>query len=298
MRSLSFPNRISRDVNSSCPLLFFFPNFSWAFRLGVGAPLPETHAPAQTRLVQKLEGGKRRARERENGLQAVTANKDEHEEEKDSAAESRAAGIAIRKRQRVDPFESGGKKKRTKAVVGPVDAVETARAKDSDVEMEEAPQLGPVMASDDATTRPGPKKKKKKKKKHLLESQSAQEHVAYGGAGGQAPPAPLDADITPHAESSDRSSLLEEWDGISQDQQGSRSGTPGSYSGMCFIQHLLRWRHFFLVLITLISNHFSCIIWRRRSATQELSEITTKVTSTTSDFLHPLGPSGNYSSNP
>lgn len=185
--------------------------------------------------MQKLEGGKRRAWERENGPQAVTANKNEHEEEKDSAEESRAAGIAIRKRQRVDPFESGGKKKRKKVVVGPVGAVETARAKDSDVEMEEAPQSGSVVATDDATTLPGPKKKKKKKKKRLLESQGAQGHVAHGGAGGQARPAPFDANITPHAESSDRSSLLEEWDGISQDQQGSRSGTPGSFSGMCFI---------------------------------------------------------------
>jgi hypothetical protein len=218
--------------------------------LGVGAPLPETPAPAQTRLMKKLEGGKRRTRDRlENGAQsAATANnnKDEQGEEQDSAAEeSRAAGISIRKRQRVDPFELGGKnKKRKKTVVaGLVGTVETALAKDDvEMEMEDAPQSG-SMATGDAVTRPGPKKKKKKKK-HLTEGQTGQGApgpVAHeqGGPGGEARSARLDAGITRDAESSTstQSSLLEEeWGGISQDQLGSRSGTPGpSCSGMFFI---------------------------------------------------------------
>ncbi|KAH9987830.1 hypothetical protein BJV77DRAFT_964686 [Russula vinacea] len=195
-------------------------------RLGVGAPIPEAPTPAQTRLVQKLEGGKRRARELlENGARATTANnKDEQGEEQDSAAEeSRAAGIAIRKRQRVDPFEPGGKKKKRKMVVGGL--VETARAKD-DVETEtgEAPRSGSM-----ATDVP------KKKKRHLSESQGALGHVAHGGPGGEARAAHLDAEITQDAEpsTSTQSSLLEEeWGGISQGQRGSLSGSPVASSGV------------------------------------------------------------------
>ena len=127
-------------------------------RLGVGAPIPETPASAQTRLVQKLEGNKKRAREMENGTQAPTVNNDE-QREGDSAEESRAAGIAIRKRQRVDPFESGGKKK--KKVVELVGTAETARTMD-DVEINEAPQSG-LMATVDAMTNSGPKKEEKEK---------------------------------------------------------------------------------------------------------------------------------------
>jgi hypothetical protein len=199
-------------------------------RLGVGAPIPETPASAPSRLVQKLEGSKRRAREMENGTQAPMVNNDE-QREGDSAEESRAAGIAIRKPQRVDPFESGGKKKKKK-VVELVGTAETARAMD-DVEMTEAPQSG-LMAADDAMTKSGPKKKKKKK--HRLEGQAGQ------GAQGHDAPGPVsekrsalpDAD-TQLAESSTQSSHLEEWDGILQGQQGSRSGTPGSSCrGACF----------------------------------------------------------------
>lgn len=188
-------------------------------RLGVGAPIPETPASAQTRLVQKLEGSKKRAREMENGTQAPVVNNDE-QREGDSTEESRAAGIAIRKRQRVDPFESGGKKKKKKLVVG---MAETAQAMD-DVEMKEAPQSG-LMTTDDAMTKSGPKKKKKKK--HRLESQGAQGHDAPGPVS-ETRSALLDADTSQLAESSTQSSLPEEWDGILQDQLESRSGTAGS----------------------------------------------------------------------
>jgi hypothetical protein len=201
-------------------------------RLGVGAPVPETLAPAQTRLVQKLEGSKKRVREMQNGTQAPMGSNDEQREEADSAEESRAAGIAIRKRRRVDPFESGGKKKKKK-VVELVGTAETAQAKDSDdVETEEAPQSR-SMATDDGLTRSSPKKKKKKK--HRLESVGAQGHVSPGGPVGEARSARLDADITQHAETSSEPFILEEWDGILQDQRGNRSGTPGSScSGACF----------------------------------------------------------------
>jgi hypothetical protein len=172
--------------------------------------------------MKKLEGSKKRAREMENGIQAPMVNNDE-QREGDSAEESRAAGIAIRKRRRADPFESGGKKKKKK-VVELVSTAETARAID-DVEMKEAPQSG-FMATDDAMTKSGPKKKKKKK--HRFESQGAQGHGAPAGPVSEAQSALLDADTTQLAESSTQSSLLEEWGGILQDQQGSRSGTPGS----------------------------------------------------------------------
>jgi hypothetical protein len=173
--------------------------------------------------MQKLKGSKKRAREMENGTQTPLVNNDEQREEGNSAEESRAAGIAIRKPQRVDPFESGGKKKKKK-VVELVGTAETARAMD-DVEMKAAPQSG-LMATDDAMTKSGPKKKKKKK--HRLESQGAQGHDAPGGPVSETRSALLDADTTQLAESSTQSSLHEEWDGILQDEQGSRSGTPGS----------------------------------------------------------------------
>lgn len=155
-------------------------------------------------------------------------NNDE-QPEGDSAEESRAAGVAIRKRQRVDPFESGGKKKKKRKAVVLAGAGETARTMD-DVEMKDAPQPG-LMEADDAVTKFGPKKKKKKKRR--LESQAAQD--GPGGPVSETRSTLLEADITKLAESSTQSSLLEEWDGILQDQRGSPSGTPGlSCPGACF----------------------------------------------------------------
>ena len=178
--------------------------------------------------MQKLGGNKKRAREMENGTQAPMVINDEQREEGDSAEESRAVGIAIRKRQRVDPFEPGGKKKKKKVVV---DTPETARTMD-DVEMKEAPQ-SELMATDDSMTKSSPKKKKKKK--HRPESQGAQGHDAPGPVS-ETRTALLGADIAQLSESSTRSSLLEEWGGILQDQQGSRSGSPGSSCpGACFL---------------------------------------------------------------
>ena len=201
-------------------LFSLFPPLFLGISLGVGAPIPETSASAQTRLVQKLEGSKRRAREMENGTQAPMVNNDE-QREGDSAEESRAAGIAIRKRQRVDPFDSGGKKKRKK-VVELVGTAGTTRAVD-DVEMKEAPQSG-LIATDDAVRKSRPKKKKKKK--HRLESQASQGAQGHDPSGG--PVSETRSTLIDASESSTQSSLLEEWDGILQDQQGSRSGTPGS----------------------------------------------------------------------
>ena len=173
--------------------------------------------------MQKLEGSKKRGREMENGTQASMINIDEQREGGDSAEESRAAGIAIRKRQRVDPFESGGKKKQ-KRVVELVSSAGTTRAMD-DVGMNEAPQSG-LMAADDAMTKSGPKKKKKKK--HRLESHGAQRHDVPRGPVSETRSAPLDVDTRQLAESSTESSLHEEWDGIQQDLQENWSSTPGS----------------------------------------------------------------------
>jgi len=140
------------------------------FRLGVGAPLPETSNPSRTRLVKKLEGGKRRAQQMENGTSAsgstsTMVQNNGGQEEEDSAEESRAG--TIRKRERVDPFEPGKKKKkRRKNAEMEMDVeavVTTAPPAKEDIVLEEAPQTG-AMETVDTTTRPGPKKKKKKKK--------------------------------------------------------------------------------------------------------------------------------------
>jgi hypothetical protein len=216
--------------------------------------------------MQKLEGSKRRAREMENGTQAPMVNNDEGREG-DSAEESRAAGIAIRKRQKVDPFESGGKKKKKK-VVEFARTAETARAMD-DVEMKEAPQSG-LMATGDAMTKSGPKRKKKKK--HRLKSQSVQGDDAPGAPVSETRP---DADTTQLAESSTQSSLLEEWDGILQDQLGSRSGTPdSSCPGAYFPLAPFSGLRVFFSANRRNFNHFSSIAWCWRSATHIVSEST------------------------
>jgi len=209
--------------------------------LGVGAPLPETSAPAQMRLIQKLQGGKKHARNMENGVQDSTAasamvndsNQREGEEEEDGAEEDTRAASAVRKRPRVvDPFESGGKntKKMKKVVAEAAEtAVETAPAKDDVVE--EAPPLETAVATIDATTNPSPKKRKRKRKNKrktvaLPEDQGAQAHAEVLGG-------PV-ADVLPVEAST--SSLLEEWDGIGDFQEISRSGTftrpSSSHSGM------------------------------------------------------------------
>ncbi|KAH9050773.1 hypothetical protein EDB87DRAFT_1583212 [Lactarius vividus] len=129
-------------------------------RLGVGAPLPESHAPAQVRLVQKLQGGKKRARETANGAHAdvVGVKKTKEGEEESSAEESRVG--TIRKRTIVDPFEAAGKKgkKRRK------------EAEEIKEPTDEAAQAVHHMDIDEGTTaKPTPKKKKKKKKNLLPE---------------------------------------------------------------------------------------------------------------------------------
>ncbi|KAI9457963.1 hypothetical protein BJY52DRAFT_1270627 [Lactarius psammicola] len=137
-------------------------------RLGVGAPLPETHAPAQARLVQKLQGGKKRTREMANGMHADTVGvkKNEGEEEESSAEESRIG--TIRKRTIIDPFEAAGKKgkKRRK------EAVETKEATDGTTQGVRPTAIGEGMTDAFGTTEgPTPKKKKKKRKSLLLEGQ-------------------------------------------------------------------------------------------------------------------------------
>jgi len=208
--------------------------------LGVGAPLPETSGPAQTRLIQKLQGGKKHARNMENGVLDSTAasamandsNQREGEEEEDGAEEETRAASAVRKRPRVvDPFESGGKnkKKMKKVVAEAAETVEAVPAKDGAVE--EAPPLGGVVATIDATTNPSPKKRRRKKRKQktvpLPEGQGAQGHAEVLG-GPVADGLPVEASAP---------SLLEEWDGIGAFQEISRSGTPtrpsSSHSGMC-----------------------------------------------------------------
>ncbi|KAI9447551.1 hypothetical protein H4582DRAFT_2068171 [Lactarius indigo] len=136
-------------------------------RLGVGAPLPETHAPAQARLVQKLQGGKKRARETVNGAHAdavgVKKKEEEGKEEESSAEESRVG--TIRKRTIIDPFDAAGKKRKKRRK----EAEEIAEGTDG------AAQAVHRMVIDegatdafDATAETTPKKKKKKKKKSLL----------------------------------------------------------------------------------------------------------------------------------
>jgi hypothetical protein len=139
------------------PSLFYFAELRP--RLGVGAPLPETHAPAQARLVQKLQGGKKRTREIENGVHAGVKKK-EDEMEESSAEESRVG--TTRKRTIVDPFDVAGKKKKK-------------RRKETDETAQADGQTAHESATD-ASMVPTPKKKKRKKKNHLPEGQGIEEH--------------------------------------------------------------------------------------------------------------------------
>jgi len=138
-------------------------------RLGVGAPIPETHASAQARLVQKLEGGKKRARETANG-DAVGVKKGEDGDEESSAEESRIG--TTRKRTIIDPFEVAGKrrKKRRKEAEEIREATQTTAQEGSQM-------VGEGMVDPfDATAGPTPKKKRKKKKRPLPEGQETVEH--------------------------------------------------------------------------------------------------------------------------
>ena len=203
---------------------FVFFSFFLEFRLGVGAPLPETSAPAQMRLIQKLQGGKKHVRNMENGVQDSTAASamanDSNQREGEEEEEDTRAASAVRKRSRVvDPFESGGKnKKKMKKVVAEAaeTAVEAAPTKDDVVE--EAPPLGSVVATIDTTTSPSPKKRKRKRKNKqktvpLPEDQGAQGHTE----------GPV-VDVLPVEGGAQ--SLLEEWDGIGDFKEISRSGMP------------------------------------------------------------------------
>ncbi|KAI0298925.1 hypothetical protein BC826DRAFT_1102966 [Russula brevipes] len=138
----------------------------------------------------------------------------------DGAEESRAG--AIRKRVRVDPFEPGGKKtkkKRKEKEKRKQAEGETALA-EGDVAME-----GPT-ATGDATTRPGAKRKRKKV---LLEGSLAGPAVG----GGEARSEDRDADVGQQRPGPSMQSLLDEWGGLWNHQQRSRSGTPGSsFSGI------------------------------------------------------------------
>ncbi|KAI0265793.1 hypothetical protein BC834DRAFT_843288 [Gloeopeniophorella convolvens] len=141
-------------------------------RLGVGAPLPESAAPAQTRLIQKLEG-KKRSWVPDNATPAK-ADKEDSEDE-----ESRAG--TVRKRARIDPFEPGGKKKKKKKS-GVADTAKDTRSAAADTRQEEADESMAVDdAPDAATSKPVPakpgSKKKKKKKKHLAEDEGAEEAI-------------------------------------------------------------------------------------------------------------------------
>jgi len=180
--------------------------------LGVGAPLPET--PARNMENGVLESTVASARVNDR-------NQREGEEGEGSAEEETTrAASAVRKRPRVvDPFESGGRnKKKMKKVAAEAaeiaERVEAVPAKD--IAVEEAPLLGSVVA----TTNSSQKKRKRKKKKHktgpLPEGQEAQGYTEGLGE-------PV-ADALPVEGSAQ--SLLEEWDGIGEFQERSRSGTP------------------------------------------------------------------------
>ena len=170
----------------------------------MGAPLPETPAPAQTRLVQKLKAGKKGARNMENGdlaesATAATANNGRSGREGEDSAEEEsrmARASAVRKRPRVvDPFAPGegkGKKKKRKkaATVEKVEHEQTTEAAEAavpvqDVAVEEAL---PMTASVDAATGQNPKKRRKKKKKKFaeMETQLVPEHESEAqGRGAQ-----------------------------------------------------------------------------------------------------------------
>ncbi|KAH9159990.1 hypothetical protein EDB89DRAFT_2042565 [Lactarius sanguifluus] len=134
-------------------------------RLGVGAPLPESHAPAQVRLVQKLQGGKKRAQETTNGVHAevVGVKKNEEGEEESSAEESRVG--TIRKRTIIDPFDAAGKKgkKRRKEVEEMKEATDGAAQAVDHMVIDEG-----TTDAFGTTAEPTPKKKKKRKRKSLL----------------------------------------------------------------------------------------------------------------------------------
>jgi hypothetical protein len=194
--------------------------------LGVGAPLPETPAVAQTRLVQKLEGGKKRLRRMENGATPVRVA----EEEADSAEESRAG--TIRKRARIDPFEPGAKQKKKKTMEM---KMKMGMGTTNGVAVEDVPQLGTVAPVDAIA---GPVPKRKKKKQTLIpEGQGREERVALGVPDGEGPSGNHNTNIA-QREGSSMPSTADEWDGPWKYPQMGRGNASGpSSSGMFSIMH-------------------------------------------------------------
>jgi hypothetical protein len=221
---LIFLPKARRDVYSS--LNFFFSFVLWVgARLGVGAPLPETPAVAQTRLVQKLEGGKKRLREVQNGATLVRTMEDE---EADSAEESRVG--TIRKRARIDPFEPGVKKKKK--------AMEMEMGTAKGVAAEDVPRPE-TMAPVDAFAGPVPKRKKKKKKALIPDGQGSEERAALGVPNGEGPSANHGTNIAQREGSSMRSPV-DEWDGpwkYPHIGRGDASASGPSSSGMFSMMH-------------------------------------------------------------
>ncbi|KAF8269066.1 hypothetical protein EI94DRAFT_1785562 [Lactarius quietus] len=138
-------------------------------RLGVGAPIPETHAPAQARLVQKLQRGNNRTPETANG-DTLHVKKEEGREES-SEEESRIG--ATRKRTIIDPFEAARKKRRKRRK----EAEEIGDATQGTGEGRQTSGEG-MMDAFDATVGPTPQKKKKKKKSRLLEGHDGEPRTA------------------------------------------------------------------------------------------------------------------------
>ena len=115
--------------------------------------------------MQKLQGGKKRAREMANGAHAdVVGVKMKEREEEESGAEESRIGM-IRKRTVIDPFEAAGKKGKRRRK----EAEEMKDATDGTEQAVRQTAIGEGMMDAFGTTaEPTPKKKKKKKKKSLL----------------------------------------------------------------------------------------------------------------------------------
>jgi hypothetical protein len=225
------------------------------------------------RLVQKLEGGKKRARNVENGRPpaaivegvGVGEGDGDDKDDEDGVEEMTRGGSGARKRTRVvDPFEPGGKNKKKMKKVMTEAAPTPTPAEDVTLDEELLRLAGTAVAVVDATTSASPKKKKRKKKKNMEterekadsellppENQGTQEvRVPLGGfVVGEPRSADCDhgADIALRSEISAQPRLDDGdgLDGLRKHQKRSRSATPAgsssSHPGMC-VPHLHRTR--------------------------------------------------------
>ena len=166
--------------------------------------------------MQKLQGGKKRARETTNGAHADGAVGVKKKEDEESSAEESRIGTS-RKRTIIDPFDAAGKKRKKRRKEA--DEIKEVSTNGTAQEVRQMVVGENMMDADGAMAGPTPTKRKKKKKKSLLpEGLGVVEH----NSGPQS--ATADNTIVPQNQGSLTQTPLDTWESKEPLQQEFRDG--------------------------------------------------------------------------